>query len=67
MVTDDGTQFKNPLDMAMTVAEPKEYAKKLPGSNYVAEADWEKHNILYPAAKQGELEMGRKCASLRNR
>lgn len=57
MVTDDGTRFKNPLDMAMTAAELKEYAKTLPGSNYVTEDDWEKHNILYPAVEQGELEM----------
>jgi diguanylate cyclase (GGDEF)-like protein len=57
MVTDDGTRFKNPLDMAMTAAELKEYAKTLPGNNFVTEADWEKHNVLYPAAKQGKLEM----------
>ncbi len=57
IVTDDGTRFKNPLDMAMTAAELKEYAKLLPGSNYVTEVDWEKHNILYPAAQQGTLEM----------
>lgn len=57
MVTDDGTRFKNPLDMAMTAAELKEYAKTLPGSNYVTEDDWEKHNILYPAVEQVELEM----------
>ena len=57
IVTDDGTRFKNPLDMAMTAAELKDYAKLLPGSNYVTQEDWEKHNILYPAAKQGKLEM----------
>jgi diguanylate cyclase (GGDEF)-like protein len=49
IVTDDGTRFKNPLDIAMTAAELKEYAKLLPGSNYVTEDDWEKHNILHPA------------------
>ncbi|MFH2013236.1 MAG: diguanylate cyclase [Pseudomonadota bacterium] len=35
MVTDDGTHFKNPLDMAKMAAKLKEYAKALPGSNYV--------------------------------
>jgi len=35
MVTDDGTRFKNPLDMAKMAAELKEYAKTLPGSNYM--------------------------------
>lgn len=35
VVTDDGTRFKNPLDMAKVAAELKEYAKTLPGSNYV--------------------------------
>ncbi|MEW6615686.1 MAG: diguanylate cyclase [Thermodesulfobacteriota bacterium] len=35
IVTDDGTRFKNPLDMAKMAAELKEYAKTLPGSNYV--------------------------------
>ncbi len=57
IVTDDGTRFKNPLDMAMTAAELKEYAKLLHGSNYVTEADWEKHNSLYPETRQGQLEM----------
>ena len=37
MVTDDGTQFHNPLDMAQKAAELKEYAKTLPGSNYVTQ------------------------------
>ncbi len=37
IVTDDGSRFKNPLDMARTVAELKEYAKSMPGSNYVTE------------------------------
>ncbi|MEN6623298.1 MAG: diguanylate cyclase, partial [Smithella sp.] len=41
IVNGDGTRFKNPLDMAMTAAELKGYAKTLPGSNYVTEADWE--------------------------
>jgi GGDEF domain-containing protein/CHASE3 domain sensor protein len=49
IVTDDGTRFKNPLDIAMTAAELKEYAKLLPGSNYVTQEDWEKQNILHPA------------------
>jgi GGDEF domain-containing protein/CHASE3 domain sensor protein len=37
VVTDPGGRFKSPLDMAMTVAELKEYAKTLPGSNFVKE------------------------------
>ncbi|MGV8057705.1 MAG: diguanylate cyclase domain-containing protein [Smithellaceae bacterium] len=57
IVTDDGTRFKNPLDMAMTAAELKEYAKLLPGSNYVTQDDWEKYNNLRPAQKQSKLEM----------
>lgn len=44
MVTDDGTQFKNPLDMAKKAAELKEYAKTLPGSNYVKQEDMEKRS-----------------------
>jgi GGDEF domain-containing protein/CHASE3 domain sensor protein len=39
MVTDDGTRFQSPLAMAETAAELKEYAKTLPGSNYVTEKD----------------------------
>jgi len=39
MVTDDGTRYKNPLDMAKKAAELKEYAKTLPGSNYVKQED----------------------------
>jgi GGDEF domain-containing protein/CHASE3 domain sensor protein len=42
MVTDDGTRFQSPLDMAGKAAELKEYAKTLPGSNYVKEEDLEK-------------------------
>jgi diguanylate cyclase (GGDEF)-like protein len=57
IVSDDGTRFKNQLDMAMTAAELKEYAKLLPGSNYVTEEDWEKSNILNPGERQGKLEM----------
>jgi GGDEF domain-containing protein/CHASE3 domain sensor protein len=41
MVTDDGTTFKNPLDMSQKAAELKEYAKTLPGSNYVKQEDIE--------------------------
>lgn len=39
IVSDDGTRFKNPLDMAEAAARLKEYAKTLPGSNYVTEKD----------------------------
>jgi len=39
IVTDDGSRFRSPLDMAETAARLKEYAKTLPGSNYVTEKD----------------------------
>jgi GGDEF domain-containing protein/CHASE3 domain sensor protein len=39
IVTDDGTRFQNPLSMAEAAAELKEYAKTLPGSNYMTERD----------------------------
>jgi GGDEF domain-containing protein/CHASE3 domain sensor protein len=39
IVTDDGTRFQDPLAMAEAAAELKEYAKTLPGSNYVTEQD----------------------------
>ena len=39
IVTDDGTRFPNPLRMAEAAAQLKEYAKTLPGSNYVTERD----------------------------
>jgi diguanylate cyclase (GGDEF)-like protein len=39
IVTDDGSRFRNPLDMAEAAARLKEYAKTLPGSNYVTEKD----------------------------
>jgi GGDEF domain-containing protein/CHASE3 domain sensor protein len=39
IVTDDGARFQNPLAMAETAAQLKEYAKTLPGSNYVTEQD----------------------------
>lgn len=42
IVTDDGSRFKNPLDMAETAAKLKEYAKSLPGSNYATLEDMEK-------------------------
>jgi GGDEF domain-containing protein/CHASE3 domain sensor protein len=42
IVTDDGTRFQNPLAMAEAAAELKEYAKTLPGSNYVTEQDVQK-------------------------
>jgi len=37
MVVDDGSRFANPLVMAEKAAELKEYAKSLPGSNFVCE------------------------------
>lgn len=42
IVTDDGSRFANPLDMAKKAAKLKEYAKTLPGSNYIREEDFEK-------------------------
>jgi diguanylate cyclase (GGDEF)-like protein len=42
VVTDDGSKFQGPLDMAKKAAELKEYAKTLPGSNYVRQEYFEK-------------------------
>jgi GGDEF domain-containing protein len=42
VVTDDGSKFQGPLDMAKKAAELKEYAKTLPGSNYVKQEYFEK-------------------------
>ena len=42
IVTDDGSRFTSPLDMAAAAARLKEYAKTLPGSNYVTEQDMPK-------------------------
>lgn len=42
IVADDGSRFKNPLEMARVAAELKEYAKMLPGSNYVTESEMAK-------------------------
>ncbi len=39
IVSDDGSRFRSPLDMAETAARLKEYAKTLPGSNYATEKD----------------------------
>lgn len=57
IVTDDGSRFKNPLDMARVVAELKEYAKMLPGSNYVTEEYVEKRRSLQPQNLQSALEL----------
>jgi diguanylate cyclase (GGDEF)-like protein len=42
IVTDDGTRYQDPLEMAKKAAELKEYAKTLQGSNYVRQEDVEK-------------------------
>lgn len=42
IVTDDGSRFKSPLDMAEMAAKLKEHAKSLPGSNYATLEDMEK-------------------------
>ena len=39
MVTDDGTNYKSPLDMAKMAAEVKEFGKSMPGSNYVTKEE----------------------------
>jgi len=57
IVTDDGSRFKSPLEMARTVAELKEYAKMLPGSNYVTEEYVEKRKRSSPESIQGSLEL----------
>ncbi len=41
IATDDGSRFRSPLDMAEMAAKLKEYAKSLPGSNYVKQEDVE--------------------------
>lgn len=41
IATDDGSRFKTPLEMAAMAANLKEYAKSLPGSNYVKQEDVE--------------------------
>jgi len=41
IATDDGSRFRNPLEMAAMAANLKEYAKSLPGSNYVKQEDVE--------------------------
>ena len=45
MVTGDGTIYKNPLEMAKMAAEVKEYAKTLPGSNYVTKEEMDAHAV----------------------
>lgn len=57
IVTDDGSRFKNPLDMARRVADLKEYAKSMPGSNYVTEEFVEKCMLTSKQNAQGTLEL----------
>jgi len=42
IVSDDGSRFRNPLDMAKKAAELKEHAKAFPGSNCMKEEDLDK-------------------------
>jgi len=42
IVTDDGTNYRNPVEMARAVARVKEYGKTLPGSTYVTKEEMEK-------------------------
>ena len=57
IVTDDGSRFKDPLDMARLVAELKEYAKMMPGSNYVTEEYVAKRKLSHPQNLQSTLEL----------
>jgi diguanylate cyclase (GGDEF)-like protein len=41
IATDDGSRFRNSLEMSAMAANLKEYAKSLPGSNYVKQEDVE--------------------------
>ncbi|OPY86151.1 MAG: Methyl-accepting chemotaxis protein CtpH [Syntrophaceae bacterium PtaU1.Bin231] len=41
MVTDDGSRFESPHEMARKAAELKEFAKTLPGSNFVKQTEGE--------------------------
>jgi len=43
IVTDDGTVYRNPLEMAKMAAEVKEYGKTLPGSNCVTKEEMDAH------------------------
>ncbi|MCX5895236.1 MAG: diguanylate cyclase [Proteobacteria bacterium] len=43
IVTDDGSRYSSPVDMARTAAEVKEFAKTHPASNYVKQEDMLKH------------------------
>ena len=52
IVADDGSRFKSPLDMARVAADLKEYAKMLPGSNYVTEREMQKE--YQPAQADGQ-------------
>jgi len=60
IVTDDGSRFKNPLEMARRVAELKEYAKRMPGSNYVTEEAVERQKAAQPQNLPSSLE-GSNC------
>lgn len=57
IVTDDGTRFADPLEMGRIAADLKEYAKTLPGSNYVTELDVEKHKKRNPPIEQRRLDL----------
>jgi hypothetical protein len=41
IATDNGSRFRNSLEMSAMAANLKEYAKSLPGSNYVKQEDVE--------------------------
>ncbi|MBN1380141.1 MAG: diguanylate cyclase [Deltaproteobacteria bacterium] len=46
IVTDDGTHYSSPLEMAKKAAELKEYAKALPGSNCIKQEDLNKLEMM---------------------
>jgi GGDEF domain-containing protein len=56
IVTDDGSRFKNPLEMARLVAELKEEAKRMTGSNHVTEEDIEKWKKVQEQNGQNQPE-----------
>ncbi|HQK99293.1 MAG TPA: HAMP domain-containing protein [Smithellaceae bacterium] len=57
LVVDDGTRFADALTMGRAVAELKEYAKTLPGSNYVTEDDVVNHRLAMSNAEQKTLDL----------
>ncbi len=57
LVLDDGSRFSDALDMGRVAAELKEYAKTLPGSNYVTQEDVDQHFRSLPQVQQKTLDL----------